>query len=172
MLYSMFRRGLCAALLLAACDAPAPGVPQPPGDDPLSGVWSVRLVMTSPLVGHAVAPDTVRGTITLLHDERRGQVAGLGGAPTHVGVHTLHLDAYGIALPEEVVPGVASRLLPRDSVEMAFELIRPDQAFTVRGRIAGDSIVGGWHYSGRATGGASGRAVLRRTESGTGPHTQ
>jgi hypothetical protein len=167
MLHPFILRGRRAALLLAAalaaCEAPHRPPPGAGADDALSGVWSARLVMTTPLVGRAVTPDTVRGTITLLRDDRRGQVPGLGGAPTHVGAHTLHLDPYGIALPENVVPGVASRLLPGDSVEMAFELARADQAFTVRGRLAGDSITGRWHYSGHATGGAAGRAVLRRT---------
>lgn len=165
--FSVPRGGHAALLLaatLAACEPPDPPVPSPSEEDPLSGVWSTRLVMTHPLVGHGIPADTVRGTITLLRDDRRGQVPGLGGRPTHIGAHTLHLDAFGITLREDVVPGVAARRLPPDSVEMALELAGADQAFTVRGHLAGDSlIVAGWHYSGRATGGAAGRAVLRRT---------
>ena len=167
MCFSVLRGGRAALLLaaaLAACEPSDPPVPGPSSDDPLSGVWSTRLVMTNPLVGHGVPPDTVRGTITLLRDDRRGQVPGLGGRPTHIGAHTLHLDAFGITLREDVVPGVAARRPAADSVEMAFELAGADQAFTLRGHLAGDSlIVAGWHYSDRATGGAAGRAVLRRT---------
>jgi hypothetical protein len=168
MLHDTFRRGrraaLPLALALAACERPDPSPPAPSADDPLSGVWSTRLVTTNPLVGHRIPPDTVRGTITLLRDDRRGQVPGLGGRPTHVGAHTLHLDAFGITLREDVVPGVAARLLPGDSVEIAFESARGDPLFAVRGHLVADSIIARWHYSDRSTGGAAGRALLRRTQ--------
>lgn len=159
-----------AALLLglAACE-PAGTRPAVPGADALTGEWAAELVMTAPLVGHLVAAQPARGTISLLRDDRPRRVRGLGGAPTHVGAQTVRLRPFGFEpRPAGDVPGVAARWIQPDSVELAFESAAPDQVFVIRGRLAGDSIAGGWHYASRGAGGARGRAVLRRMERGRG----
>lgn len=156
-----------AALLLAlaaACEPPDPPR-QAPAADALSGEWAAELVVTEPLVGRLVPGAPARGTISLLRDDRPRRVPGLGGAPTHVGAQTVHLRPFGFEpRPAGDVPGVAARWTGADSVELAFESATPDQVFVIRGRLAGDSIAGGWHYSSRGAGGARGRAVLRRMD--------
>ena len=168
--------GAAVAMLLvlvpAACERARPPS-DAPGADALTGEWSAELAVTQPLAGRALAADAApaRGTISLLRDEGGRRVRGLGGPATHVGARTLHLRPFGFdPRPPGNVPGVAARWMPPDSVELAFESTGPDETFTIRGRLAGDSIAGRWHYGSRGAGGASGSAVMRRaTPAHVGP---
>lgn len=150
--------------LAAACGGGDRPPPAGPGADALTGAWSAELVVTDPLVGrHPVPGEPARGTISLLRDDEPRQVRGLGGPPTHVGAQTVHLRGFGFEpRPPGDVPGVAARWIAPDSVELVFASATRDQAFVIRGRLAGDSITGGWHYSSRGAGGARGRVVMRR----------
>lgn len=158
------RWGAALLLALAAGCAPDARPATDAGADALTGAWSAELVVTEPLVGrHSASPAAVRGTISLLRDGELRRVRGLGGPPTHVGARTVHLRPFGFEpRPPGDVPGVAARWIAPDSVELAFASTARDQEFVIRGHLAGDSIAGGWHYSSRGTGGARGRAVLRR----------
>ena len=152
------------ALVPAACERARPPS-DAPGADAVTGEWSAEFVVTQPLAGraHAAGAPPARGTISLLRDDGGRRVRGLGGPATHVGAQTMHLRPFGFdPRPPGNVPGVAARWIAPDSVELAFESAAPDQTFTIRGRLAGDSIAGRWHYSSRGAGGASGRAVMRR----------
>lgn len=156
--------GLLVAAALAAC-----GAPDPPraggGPDPLTGVWSTELVLTRPMLGRpdSARAGTARGRIALLREDRRGEVPGLGGEPTHVGTHTLTLRSFGFEPRRRgEAPGVVARAVRTDSVEIAFESPDGDESFTIRGHLAGDSITGSWHFSTRVTG-AAGRVRMRRS---------
>ena len=156
-------------LLLAAAFAACGGRDRSPADegrpDPLTGIWDAELVVTRPLLGRADSAEvgTAGGRIALLRQDRHSGARGLTGVPTHVGIHTLALHRFGFEPQRRSeVPGVVARWIRPDSVELAFESPNPDESFTIHGRVAGDSIVGSWHYGTRVTG-AAGRLRMQRS---------
>ena len=159
--------GLLLAAALAACG----GSDRPPADgsrpDPLAGVWDAELVLTRPMLGRADSAHagSVRGRIALLHEDGLRGAPGLTGTPTHVGTHTLTLRRFGFEpRRQDGAPGIVARWVRPDSLELAFESPGGDETFTMRGQLAGDSIVGQWHYSTRVTG-AAGRVTMHRAGS-------
>ena len=162
------RAAWAAGLLLTAALAACGASDRPPGSggpDPLTGVWSAELVLTRPMLGRpdSATAGAARGRIALLREDRLREAPGLTGAPTHVGTHTLSLRRFGFEPGQRGdMPGGVARWVPPDSVELAFESPGGGEAFTIRGRLAGDSITGRWHYSTRVTG-AAGRVTMRRS---------
>lgn len=128
-----------------------------------AGVCDAELVLTRPMLGRADSAHagTVRGRSALLREDGTGEAPGVTGPPTYVGTHTLTLHRFGFELRREGgASGIVARWVQPDSLELAFVLPGGDETFTMHGHQVGDSIVGRWHYSSRATG-AVGRVLMR-----------
>ena len=144
-------------MLLAACGG---GVPrrsdveqQPPRR--LDGDWtlSLRLERGMSLASTpATLPFTLRGTLTMMMNQRADVSFASITAPTQIGVYALRLDSLGLA-PWQAgdVPTVAARELnpsspatSRDSIVIVLNPAMPTRLVRLTGAFAGDVARGTW----------------------------
>lgn len=126
----------------------------------LEGDWELILHRDSrPLPGDSAGGE-VSGTIALLTNREGVRVDDFSGVPLNVGVHDLHLGDIAPGVSTTGVPGVVGSVLG-DSASI---VIAPGtrQPLTMRGHLAGDSIVGRWATHQRAAVSATGTFVMRR----------
>lgn len=154
---------LVLALMLTACGRGGGELPPDvSGLERLTGIWNAEVTPTTPLLSHPDTTSRANGSITLIPNNWISQAPGAGWTPSHLGATSLDLRPLGFdPRPIQQVPGVVARFEPPDSVWMLIEPARAGETLRLNGRLAGDSIVGHWHY-GFPQGGAAGRFVLRR----------
>jgi len=120
------------------------GVPCP--DDRLSGVWELRMAMTS----SAVPDSTVGVSLSCLQEPLSGVWVSMALA-SHAGVYSGQLERVGIRT-ELMQPIVGARMGPADSVRIVLHPGPDHGAVVLLGAIRDSSIHGRWYQTGFASG--------------------
>jgi len=148
-------------LLFAACGVAGGRPARPDHPERLDRRWALDLRLEEPLAlrGDTLTAGTVRGEIALI-DNPAVRGALVAGRPTHFGVYTADFAPFGFTVATGGIPTAAARLLGADSVEISLDPA-DGRAVVLRGRLAGDSIVGHWRYEAGRSAAAAGRFVMR-----------
>lgn len=156
---------LVLVLGLTACSGGREDLPPAvAGLERLTGVWTAELAVTIPLLSHADTTARAGGSIALIPNTWVTRPPTGGWTPTHLGASGLDLRPFGFdPRPAQRVPGLMARFEPPDSVWMMIEPARAGESLRLDGRMAGDSVIGLWHYT-FSQGGAAGPFVLRRAQ--------
>ncbi len=154
-------RALPLLALLAACGGGVGRSARADHPERLDRRWAIDLRLEEPieLRGDTAAAGTVRGEIALI-DNRAPRSSLVAGQPTHFGVYAADFAPFGFTASAGRIPTAAARLLGPDSVEISLDPAG-GQAVMLRGKLAGDSIVGRWRYDAGRSAGAAGRFVMR-----------
>ncbi len=133
---------LCALFLVSACGS-APATPAPGFSEHVGGLWEATLQIDSRASTH-------------------GQFAFVPTAGDSVvyGAYTLFFDSVGLGAAPP--PNAVARARGSDSVEILMS--QPPAQVSLRGRIAGDSIVGVWLVDLGRSAARSGRFVMAKRE--------
>ena len=120
----------------------------------LAGTWDIRLDLDQRPVLRGQGPGEVRGSIAFLANKRRD-------GPADYGTYDIDFRPFGFdPRGEGETPVAIARWLPGDSVSIT---LGPEGAASVamRGRLAGDSVVGTWDVSLARVSGGGGRFVMQ-----------
>jgi len=142
----------------------------------LNGSWQVSFTLDRNATVTRNVQDTsqVTGSLAFAEDNHGVVSADELASPTHDGVYDIDFSRFGFSTRTSgSFPGVIARVavvgnrVGRPGSDSVSIILSPgSQLLTVRmtGRIAGDSIVGGWTASGYRSAGGTGRFVMQRLE--------
>jgi hypothetical protein len=132
----------------------------------LIGIWDVRFHLDRPLVASPESESTrrdVSGELAFLANRWVKRLYPMMDSPSDYGSFDVDFAPFGFdARSNDETPTALARWLSDDSLEII--LGDPNSDVTVRmgGRLASDSIAGGWRVLVARTGGGGGRFVMVR----------
>ena len=146
---------LCVLTILSACSGDARqqrAVLDHSHARKLTGSWDITLQLDRPMSLRTTAdvlPRHAAGSIALLEDRHAERSFAAMKDPTHIGVYDIALDS--LELPPwdaSLVPGVAARVVPRDSGRDSIYIVvnpeTPGHMLRLSGVFADEGASGSW----------------------------
>ena len=161
--------GLCllAAMLFACTDRSAlERQARAATTQRLIGTWDARFHLDQPLVlrpGSGSVKQDVYGQFAFLANRWLNRDYPTMESPSDYGTFDVDFTPFGFdARTNDEAPTAVAGWLKHDSLEIILGDPQSDMTVRMSGRVAGDSIVGGWRVLVSRTGGGGGRFVMVR----------